>query len=101
MRSLTIWVDALCVNQNNIAERTHKVSIMREVYSKARTVVVFLSLHNNDVIDSTNALAETSALSADDSAYDSYHPNVSNLKQAGVFIIKLFELRYFTRGWVI
>lgn len=37
-----IWIDALCVNQSDIEERNHQVGFMRQVYSKASSVIIWL-----------------------------------------------------------
>ena len=37
-----IWIDALCINQMDIAERTQQVSIMSFIYASASRVVVWL-----------------------------------------------------------
>jgi hypothetical protein len=36
------WVDALCINQTDIQERNHQVSLMRQIYFQARTVCIWL-----------------------------------------------------------
>ncbi|PSN58621.1 HET-domain-containing protein, partial [Corynespora cassiicola Philippines] len=36
------WVDSLCIDQGNIWERNEQVKRMREIYSKARAVIVWL-----------------------------------------------------------
>ncbi|KAM6506424.1 hypothetical protein FSOLCH5_013405 [Fusarium solani] len=41
-RPRLIWVDAICINQANLQERSHQVSIMRDVYRSASRVVVWL-----------------------------------------------------------
>ncbi|KAF7552217.1 hypothetical protein G7Z17_g4464 [Cylindrodendrum hubeiense] len=38
----TLWVDALCINQNDIAERGQQVGIMMHVYASAYDVLVWL-----------------------------------------------------------
>ncbi|KAK3985494.1 HET-domain-containing protein [Cladorrhinum sp. PSN332] len=38
----TIWIDAICINQDDVAERNNQVAQMRDVYSKATRVVVWL-----------------------------------------------------------
>lgn len=35
-----IWIDQICINQEDFLERGHQVSIMKHIYSRARTVVV-------------------------------------------------------------
>lgn len=36
------WVDALCINQQDIAERNQQVGIMRHIYQRASTVLIWL-----------------------------------------------------------
>ncbi|KAJ8116605.1 hypothetical protein OPT61_g2010 [Boeremia exigua] len=36
------WIDAICINQQNVTERSHQVQLMKDVYSRARGVVVWL-----------------------------------------------------------
>lgn len=37
-----IWIDAICINQSNLTERNHQVQVMREIYSQARGVIIWL-----------------------------------------------------------
>lgn len=37
-----VWVDAVCINQNDLAERASQVRIMRDIYANATEVVVWL-----------------------------------------------------------
>ena len=53
-----LWVDAICINQKDIAERNYQVSIMRWIYQKAVQVIIWLgkksfdSDHAMDVLES-------------------------------------------------
>jgi Heterokaryon incompatibility protein (HET) len=38
----TLWVDALCINQADVVERGYQVSIMGQIYGKAKQVLVWL-----------------------------------------------------------
>lgn len=38
-----LWVDAICINQSDIAERSQQVRLMFRVYSQANAVLVSLS----------------------------------------------------------
>jgi hypothetical protein len=51
-----IWVDAICINQEDGQERAHQVSLMSAVYKHARRVVVWLG--DQDGIIFEPALAE-------------------------------------------
>ncbi|KAK6956678.1 hypothetical protein Daesc_001957 [Daldinia eschscholtzii] len=39
---IVLWVDALCINQADLDERETQVQIMRQIYSRAVNVIVFL-----------------------------------------------------------
>lgn len=38
----TVWVDAICINQSDLAERSRQVSLMERIYSRPHTVVVYV-----------------------------------------------------------
>lgn len=38
----TLWVDAVCINQDNLYERSHQVQQMRDIYAKALRVLIWL-----------------------------------------------------------
>ena len=40
--SRLIWVDALCINQQDASERGHQVRLMRQIYMRATEVLVWL-----------------------------------------------------------
>ena len=44
----TLWIDAICVNQRDLAERGQQVQRMADIYSKARKVVVWLGPESED-----------------------------------------------------
>jgi hypothetical protein len=37
-----LWIDAVCIDQYNIQERSHQVSRMNDIYSQAANVIVWL-----------------------------------------------------------
>jgi Heterokaryon incompatibility protein (HET) len=37
-----IWIDAICIDQSNLSERNHQVSIMAKIYAAAQQVLVWL-----------------------------------------------------------
>jgi hypothetical protein len=44
--SLRIWIDAICINQNDENERGHQVAMMRSIYSKADCVRIWINAPN-------------------------------------------------------
>ncbi|PQE32955.1 hypothetical protein CJF32_00001424 [Rutstroemia sp. NJR-2017a WRK4] len=47
-RSRQIWVDALCINQEDFDERNAQVALMSQIYAKADEVVVWLGKAERD-----------------------------------------------------
>lgn len=54
-----IWADALCIDQNNVMERGHQVNLMRDIYTSAKSVVVWLGPETNDSNTALNYICET------------------------------------------
>ncbi|KAH7312921.1 heterokaryon incompatibility protein-domain-containing protein [Rhexocercosporidium sp. MPI-PUGE-AT-0058] len=44
----TLWIDAACVNQRDLKERSSQVKRMADIYSKARKVLVWLGKESQD-----------------------------------------------------
>jgi hypothetical protein len=42
-----LWIDALCINQKNLEERSHQVNLMSGIYAGASDVLIWLSPHAN------------------------------------------------------
>ncbi|EXF80650.1 hypothetical protein CFIO01_06356 [Colletotrichum fioriniae PJ7] len=42
VRSRRLWVDAICINQNDVGERSHQVGIMQDIYNYAERVLIYL-----------------------------------------------------------
>jgi len=40
--TVVVWVDALCINQRDILERTHQVGLMSEIYKNSLETVIWL-----------------------------------------------------------
>ncbi|RYP34311.1 hypothetical protein DL767_004305 [Monosporascus sp. MG133] len=39
---VTIWIDAICINQRDKIEQAHQVAIMQDIYSRAQEVLIWL-----------------------------------------------------------
>ena len=58
-RSRVLWIDAICVDQNNTAERGHQVLRMADIYRQASRVIIWLGPERDD---STLAIQELNSL---------------------------------------
>ncbi|KAM7199980.1 Heterokaryon incompatibility protein (HET) domain containing protein [Rhypophila sp. PSN 637] len=41
-RTRILWVDAVCINQNDVVEKTSQVSIMNHIYRRAQRVLIWM-----------------------------------------------------------
>ncbi|RYP59738.1 hypothetical protein DL770_010148 [Monosporascus sp. CRB-9-2] len=60
-KSRFLWVDAICINQENMAERSSQVRIMREIYTRCLRVVIWLgekSGHSEEALDLVQTINE-------------------------------------------
>ncbi|KAF6834102.1 hypothetical protein CMUS01_06284 [Colletotrichum musicola] len=53
--SRELWVDAICINQENIQERSHQVGIMQYIYATALRVLIYLGEDPADPSPRTSA----------------------------------------------
>ncbi|PPJ52035.1 hypothetical protein CBER1_09827 [Cercospora berteroae] len=54
-----LWIDAICINQDDPDERSSQVSMMFDIYRSARHVLVWLGNGNNNHDDHTCTLARS------------------------------------------
>jgi hypothetical protein len=50
------WVDAICINQKNLDERSTQVGMMGEIYSKANNVIIWLGKADSDTEDAVSLI---------------------------------------------
>ncbi|KAI2623087.1 heterokaryon incompatibility protein-domain-containing protein [Hypoxylon sp. NC1633] len=48
---LPLWVDAVCINQDDILERSHQVQLMREIYAKSFPVLSWIDSTESGSMD--------------------------------------------------
>ncbi|KAI1416461.1 HET-domain-containing protein [Hypoxylon sp. FL1857] len=92
---MSVWIDSICINQQDPRERSHQVSIMREIYSKASQVIVYLgpaANHSDDAIMGLDHLSQSRV-------HHESNCQLSEIEKLG--LDHLFERRYFFRIWVI
>lgn len=95
---VVIWVDAICIDQDNIGERSHQVGLMRDVYSRARKVVAFLG----DDGDNQTPESQLMHRMSEECFYSGTSVKLSwDPVRDGVALRALFNRPYWRRIWVI
>lgn len=104
-RERVLWIDALCIDQSDVSERSQQVSEMHEIYSSASQVIAYLS-EAWDSIDSTIKVIEFVAAHPDihwtssDSGIKSCGFDVESPTQ-NASIVQVFASPWWSRLWTV
>ena len=115
-----LWIDQLCINQADNAEKSIQVGLMSDVYSKARSVIVWLGPGDDTTKLCKEWLMALNALlpmlpNADRTQHgsDDFHDAYRFLAVTGTFrnstwdikfqhaLGKFFSRIYFRRSWIV
>jgi hypothetical protein len=111
--TICLWVDALCINQNNKEEKTTQVKRMGEIYNKADAVLMWLGEEKDDsnrameLVQWLVDIGEAFVASADvDPRKETIERFVRLFKDSSFdehwFALKrLFKRPYWTRVWIV
>ena len=101
--SRLLWVDAVCIDQNNIQERGHQVALMRHVYSKATNVTIWLGpepvLEKPLKSNGKRTKHPAGSLISHDSS--ELFAKGRKCTEDGPFLSAIFESKWFTRAWIL
>ena len=98
----SIWVDAICINQDDVSERNHQVRAMGEIYSDASSVIAWLGLQEESSYDRREACHHCRQPSAND--IDNRYPRSRGLKDAWDWQDAMLDLAhrpYWSRMWIV
>ncbi|KAK0719203.1 heterokaryon incompatibility protein-domain-containing protein [Lasiosphaeris hirsuta] len=80
----TVWIDAVCINQDDTDERCHQVQLMARIYASARSVLVYIGEGSTESSETVNLLALGLSLAGKEAA-----------------VTALLASPYFWRVWVL
>ncbi|RYP41999.1 hypothetical protein DL767_000630 [Monosporascus sp. MG133] len=98
-----LWVDAVCINQQDLDERRHQVTMMRDIYASAERVIIWLGEEEDDetdVFDSLPLLATQSHRQDIDAKLDQHLVDLMG-RCAGFFFGLADRRPWFSRVWII
>jgi hypothetical protein len=87
-----LWIDAICIDQENLKERGQQVRLMAGIYTKASRVLVWLG---ETADNSDQALLEIVRIAAENEPLDSVNDRTT--QEA---ILALLKRSWFQRIWV-
>ncbi|KAF8860906.1 HET-domain-containing protein [Acephala macrosclerotiorum] len=91
-RERRLWVDALCINQNDVKERNEQVAMMGEIYVRAKPVSIFLgegSEESDEGFKLISSIFEETEISDEVS------------RKLFGFYTQIVEREWFTRLWTV
>lgn len=96
-----LWVDAVCINQRDVDERTQQVSMMRDIYASAEQVFIWLGEGDDesDAVFDTLPMLATRKSRPDD---EQDKILVDATRRCSGFLSGLMSQRpWFSRVWII
>jgi hypothetical protein len=86
-----IWVDSVCINQEDIQEKERQIQLMAKIYGQANCVIVYLG----EAADNSNQALEDIRIAATNQSKSLF---ITETRREAVF--KLLERPWFQRIWV-
>ncbi|KAK7183477.1 hypothetical protein DPSP01_008515 [Paraphaeosphaeria sporulosa] len=106
----TLWVDALCINQRDYAERNQQLRLMGQIYRKADRVVAWVGRESDVAGIAKNVFEKLRALEERVGGVVILEPDAQHLRALGLpeelwpawsALRYFFKLAWFQRVWVI
>jgi len=97
--NVLIWVDQICINQEDLQERGHQVSIMKQIFSHAKEVIVWLGEEDDrskKLYDYAKKMRR-----GEDNGPRNVLRRILSARQLQDAMQKLLQRPWFSRVWVI
>ena len=105
IKTITLWIDAICINQENVQERNHQVARMRQIYAQAQEVIIWLGQDADDSGLAMRSIRSWSRLLRDTDGspglpLSKLGPHMFHLRTWRA-TARLFERSWWRRVWVV
>jgi hypothetical protein len=97
------WIDAICINQDSVLERNHQVQMMRQIYSNAESVSVWLGEADRELTSdiAMDFLATRSRIVRDGEVWPKQQKSFPWSKHQAESILDLCRMDYWSRVWIV
>ncbi|KAF2678266.1 HET-domain-containing protein [Lentithecium fluviatile CBS 122367] len=95
------WIDAICINQIDLPERSHQVNLMAEIYKAASRVVIWLGVAEDDTLSAFELIDTLASMPLAERLHLSQRSANLPKIEYWVALARLFERTWFNRAWVI
>jgi len=104
-RYMTLWVDAICINQADLDERSQQVAIMRDIYASAERVIIWVGEDDETTRDGVfERIQEFENIRGDFHDGKLTEERTNLMRQCANFFFALSDSRsrpWFSRVWVL
>jgi Heterokaryon incompatibility protein (HET) len=97
-----LWIDQLCINQDDDAERSQQVQLMEKIYSNAKCTLVWLG-EDDGKSEAIDRLAQELAGMPNNSIVDDFElvkKRINEGTSISQTLTNLLNRRWFSRAWV-
>jgi hypothetical protein len=106
-RPISVWADAICINQDSIEERNHQVPLMRVIFSTCEYVFSWLGEADSTSDLAMDSIARLATYEIQESTFSShFHATLTKLGSPffevapWIAIRKLLEREFWYRVWI-
>lgn len=92
---ILLWIDAICINQDDRKEKSQQVAMMGDIFRKATSVIAWIGSEADDSDLAMKAIADRTYYPGDDVS----GPDTSDLENQA--LVALANRSYWTRIWVV
>ncbi|KAF5967524.1 heterokaryon incompatibility protein (het-6OR allele) [Fusarium bulbicola] len=107
-----LWIDALCINQDNDVEKSHQVKLMSKIYTRTTEAILWLGDFSDGINATPNCIPREKVMKAFDllkfMARDSYgcaaadsDPNTELFSGGYAALSCLVQLPWWHRAWTV
>ncbi len=89
----TLWIDCVCIHQEDIEERNAQVRIMGDIFANANFVLSWLDPTGQNMENKLDSIAR---IARKDPKYE-----LHSRRDVQLLILEVFSHRYWTRRWVV
>ncbi|KAF2164047.1 hypothetical protein M409DRAFT_25816 [Zasmidium cellare ATCC 36951] len=94
---LPIWIDAICINQEDETEKVQQIQLMSQIYSTAESVIIWLGEESSYTRQAAKALKKIERRFIDDGYFD----RTQMTRNAERGIGEMLTSPWFNRLWVL
>lgn len=93
----SFWIDAICINQENLLERGHQVALMGGIYSNARLVASWLGADDAEHAPGIDYMPDLYHMRSTDPDLIRSRPDQAKVEA----LSKMCNHEYWTRTWIV